>query len=45
MLCKGHLADHVELKKNYNFVVKYKPGKVHTDVDVLSKLILDESEV
>ena len=24
---------------NYNFVVKYRPGKVHTDVDVLSRLI------
>ena len=30
---------------NYNFVVKYRPGKVHTDVDVLSKLILDESKI
>ena len=29
---------------NYNFVVKYRPGKVHTDVDVLSRLILDESK-
>ena len=30
---------------NYNFVVKYRPGKVHTDVDVLSRLILDESKI
>ena len=30
---------------NYNFVVKYRPGKVQTDVDVLSRLILDESKI
>ena len=30
---------------NYNFAVKYRPGKVHTDVDVLSRLILDESKI
>ena len=30
---------------NYNFAVKYRPGKVHTDVDVLSRLILDESRI
>ena len=30
---------------NHNFVVKYRPGKVHTDVDVLSRLILDESKI
>ena len=30
---------------NYNFVVKYRPGKLHTDVDVLSRLILDESKI
>ena len=29
---------------NYNFVVKYRPGKIHTDVDVLSRLILNESK-
>ena len=30
---------------NYNFVVKYRPDKVHTDVDVLSRLILDKSKI
>ena len=30
---------------NCNFVVKYRPGKVYTDVDVLSRLILDESKI
>ena len=30
---------------NYNFIVKYRPGNVHTDVDVLSRLILDESKI
>ena len=30
---------------DYNFVVKYRPGKVHTDVDVSSRLILDESKI
>ena len=30
---------------NYNFVVKYRPGKVHADVDVLSRSILDESKI
>ena len=30
---------------NYNFIVKYRPGKVHTDVDVLSRLIFDESKI
>ena len=27
---------------DHNFVVKYRPGKVHTDVDVLSRLILED---
>ena len=30
---------------NYNFVVKYRPGKVRTHVDVLSRLISDESKI
>ena len=30
---------------NYNFIVKYRLGKVHTVVDVLSRLILDESKI
>ena len=30
---------------NYKSVVKYRPGKVHTDVDVLSRLILDEFKI
>ena len=30
---------------NYNCAVKYRPRKVHTDVDVLSMLILDESKI
>ena len=30
---------------NYNFVVKYRPGKINTDVDVLSRLILDKSKI
>ena len=30
---------------NYNFIVKYRPDKVHTDVDLLSRLILDESKI
>ena len=30
---------------NYNSVVKYRPGKVHTGVDMLSRLILDGSKI
>ena len=30
---------------NYNFVLKYRHGKLHTDADVLSRLTLDESKI